>query len=50
MIGTAVLGEAVLSTATVSGASVPATRDMVSRGEAFLTINTMTNITESMSK
>ena len=36
MIGTAVLGEAVLSTATVSGASVPATRDtLVSRGKGF---------------
>ena len=36
MIGTAVLGEAVLNTATVSGASVPATRDtLVSRGMDF---------------
>ena len=36
MIGTAVLGEAVLNTATVSGAFVPATRDtLVNRGEGF---------------
>ena len=36
MTRTAVLGEAVLSTATVSGASVPATRDtLASRGKGF---------------